>query len=134
MTSEPGPALIARIVYLSLVASVLVFTGVATVVRGIQPWEIPPSLVYAPFVVGAVLFGAALACRGRLTQLGQGISEEEWWRANLPRAILVWGLLEGGALFGAVLCFSSRSYLPLAVTGCGLLLLVLTAPSRLTGS
>jgi len=133
MNSEPGAALVARIVYLALLASVLLFTAVATLAQVPQAAGLPAGSVYSPFVVGAAVFAGALICRRHISRPARGVTEEEWWRANLSRAILIWGLLEVGALFGAVLFFGSRNYLPLAVTGCGLFLLVLTAPSRLAG-
>ena len=50
------------------------------------------------FVVSAVLFGGAMYTAARLTPPGPGVSQDEWWRANLGRAIGIWALVEAPAI------------------------------------
>jgi hypothetical protein len=97
---------------------------------------------------GALLTGAALPdlavllvglpaalliflLRQRLPPRGS-LSPDDWWRAHLGRAILIWGLLEGLALLGAVSLFATRRVAGFALLALGALAgLVALTPGRL---
>ena len=83
------------------------------------------------FVVSAVLFGAAMHTAGRLTPPGPGISQDQWWRANLSRVIGIWVLVEAPAILGMVAYMLTRDFRTLIAPFVGLLLFVNYRPSRL---
>lgn len=125
----PGTA--ARVIHGALCTGLLVATGVTWLAaQQMPPSELPALVVYLPLVVGAGMFSAAVLLRSRLLD-GGSVSSADWWRANLQRAILLWALLEGPALFGAVIYLVSRQWIPLVATGVGFLLLVLHSPALL---
>ena len=83
------------------------------------------------FVVSAVLFGAAMYTAARMTRPGPGVSQDEWWRANLNRAIGIWALVEAPAILGLVAYFLTQDFRTLIAPFVGLLLFVNYRPSRL---
>jgi hypothetical protein len=83
------------------------------------------------FFVSAVLFGAAVYTAGRLTSPGPGVSQDDWWRVNLGRAIGIWSLVEAPTLLGTVAFLLTHDFRTLIATLTGLLLFVNYRPSRL---
>lgn len=83
------------------------------------------------FLVSAVLFGAAMYAAGRLTPPASGTSQDEWWRANLPRAIWVWALVEAPTILGTLAYLLTHDFRTLIATFTGLLFFVNYRPSRL---
>jgi hypothetical protein len=69
---------------------------------------------------------------GRLTRPGPGISQDEWWKVNLSRAIGIWSLVEAPTLLGTVAYLITHDFRTLIATLAGLLLFVNYRPSRLT--
>ncbi len=129
-------AVTARIVHLALVMGVLLFLGVAVLLRSSMPASAPnitQLLQLVAFVVGAAAVGVALVFRGKIPPRQPAESIDAWWQANLSRAILLWALTEGPSLFGVVAFLLTGSYAPLVVTGVGLILLATMAPARLAG-
>ena len=95
---------------------------------GVTILDLAALLVAAP---AALLI---LLIRQRLPARVTGQSPDEWWRRHLSRAILLWGLLEGLALLGAVSLFASRRVLGFGVLAAGALAgLLLLTPARLMG-
>jgi hypothetical protein len=90
-----------------------------------------PVLYIGLFVVSAVLFWAAMYTAGRLTRPGPGVSQDEWWRANLSRAIGIWALVEGPAILGIATYILTLDFRTLIAPFVGLLLFVNYRPSRL---
>jgi hypothetical protein len=90
-----------------------------------------PVLYLGLFFLSAVLFGAAVYMAGRLTGPAPGISQDEWWRANLTRAIGIWSLVEAPTLLGTVAYLVTHDFRTLIATLTGLLLFVNYRPSRL---
>lgn len=45
-------------------------------------------------LVSGVLFGAAMYKAGTLTPPASGMSQDDWWRVNLARAVGIWALVE----------------------------------------
>jgi hypothetical protein len=131
-----SPSITARIIHLALVFGVLFFFGVAWYVgsRTSMPVSAVPDrrmLYVGLFLVSAFLFGAAVYTAGRLSQPGPGTSQDDWWRANLARAIGVWSLVEAPALLGTVAYLLTHDFRTLLATFIGLLLFVNYRPSRL---
>jgi hypothetical protein len=83
------------------------------------------------FLVSAIVFGAAVYSASRLTPAGPGTSQDDWWRANLGRAIAVWGLIEAPTLLGKVAFLLTHDFRTLIATVAGLLFFVNYRPSRL---
>ncbi|HTG84075.1 MAG TPA: hypothetical protein VL853_04670 [Gemmatimonadales bacterium] len=129
--AELTPARTARILYLGLLVGPLLFGGVALALLPPQAPVDQPILLYTPFALAAVLFAGGLIIRTRIPQRATAESEDEWWRVNLPRALMVWSLFEGPALFGAAMYLTLGTLVPLLVTGIGLVMLLLNSPHRL---
>lgn len=131
-----SPAISARIIYAALVLGVMLFLGVSLYVGSNSP--VPASalpdrrvLYLGLFVVSAVLFGAAMYTAGRMTRPRPGISQDEWWKANLSRAIGIWALVEAPAILGMLAYFLTQDFRTLIAPFVGLLLFVNYRPSRL---
>ena len=129
--AELTPARTARILYIGLLVGPLLFGGVALALLPPQAPVDQPILLYTPFALAAVLFAGGLIIRTRIPQRATAESEDEWWRVNLPRALMVWSLFEGPALFGAAMYLTLGTVVPLLVTGIGLVMLLLNSPHRL---
>ena len=131
-----SPAISARIIHAALVLGVMLFTSTAWYVGTVSsmPVSALPErrvLYLGLFVVSAVLFGAAMYTAARLTPPGPGLSQDEWWKANLGRAIGIWALVETPALLGTVACLLTNDFRTLIAPFTGLLLFVNYRPSRL---
>ncbi len=131
-----SPAISARIIHAALVLGVVLFWGVAWYVGTSTPLPVTAvpnrRVLYVGLTVfSAVLFGAAMYTAGRLTPPQMGISQDEWWRRNLSRAIGVWALVEAPAILGTVTYFITHDFRTLIAPFVGLLLFVNYRPSRL---
>lgn len=95
----------------------------------------PEVLQYVAYLVAASGFGMALMLRARFQPLEVGEDEAAWWVRNQPKMVAMWALIEGPMLLAGVV-FLLQGQLPvvIAVGGLGFVLLLLTAPSRLSGS
>ena len=129
--AKPTPARTARILYVGLLAGPLLFAGVALALLPPQAPVDQPILLYTPFALAAVLFAGGLIIRTRIPQRTRAETEDEWWRVNLSRALMVWSLFEGPALFGTAMYLTLGTVVPLLVTGIGLVMLLLNSPHRL---
>ena len=124
----------ARIVHMALIAGIVVLTVVLAVLpmpAAVQP-RLQVLLVYLAFGFGAVGCAASLLLASRLPR-EELRAAEAWWDAHFGEVMIIWVLLDGPAVFGAVAHFLSGSPLPLVVTAVALLLFVLQAPQRLRG-
>jgi hypothetical protein len=131
-----SPATSARIIHAALVVGVLTFWLVAWTIgrSSAVPAEALPDrkvLYVALTLVSAFLFGGAMFTVARLGPLRPGISQDEWWRANLGKAIVIWSLVEGPSLLGLVAYTLTRDFRTLIATFIGLLFFSSTRPSRL---
>ena len=94
------------------------------------------TIVFRVVAVGVLLLSmiAMRVVRGSMNPVGRGDDRDAWWRANFPRAIVVWALAEGSALAGAVFWVVTGDFAILAaVTGVSLALLVWNRPGVLMG-
>jgi len=131
-----SPSVSARIIHAALVLGVMLFTAMAWYIgsEGSLPVSALPDrrvLYLGLFVVSAVLFGAAMYTAAHLTPAGSALSQDEWWRANLGRAIGIWALVEAPALFGTMAYLLTNDFRTLIAPFTGLLLFVNYRPSRL---
>ena len=131
-----SPAISARIIHGALMLGVMLFLGTAWYIGSNDSTPVSalpnrPVLYVGLFVVSAVLFWAAMYTAARLTPPGPGVSEDEWWRANLSRAIGIWALVEGPAILGTAAYILTLDFRTLIAPFVGLLLFVNYRPSRL---
>jgi hypothetical protein len=131
-----SPSISARIIHGSLVFGVLLLCLVAWFVAGrtALPVDALPErrvLYIALFLVSAALFGGAMFTANRLVPPGRGASQDDWWRVNLGKAVLVWALVEGPAILGTVAYLLTRDFRVLLATFAGLLFFGAYRPSRL---
>lgn len=131
-----SPFVIARIIHAALVLGVMMFWAVAWYVgAGVSlPVNAVPDrkvLYLGLFLFSAVLFGAAMYTAARLTPPASGISQDDWWRTNLGRAICVWALVDAPAILGTAAYLLTHDFRTLLAPFTGLLLFVNYRPSRL---
>jgi putative copper export protein len=131
-----SPAVSARIIHAALMLGVMLFLGTAWYIGSND--SMPPSalpdrrvLYVGLFVVSAMLFWAAMYTAGRLTAPGPGVSQDEWWRNNLSRAIGIWALVETPAMLGTVAYLLTHDFRTLIAPLVGLFLFLHYRPSRL---
>jgi hypothetical protein len=126
----------AKIIHAALVLGILLFYTVAWYVgsKTSMPVSAVPErkvLYLGLFLMSAIVFGAAAHMAGRLTPAAPGTSQDDWWRANLGRAIVVWSLIEAPTLLGTVAYLLTHDFRALIATLTGLLFFVNYRPSRL---
>jgi len=130
------PSLTAVIVHAALILGLVMFGLVAHLVGSARP----PLRVALPggdalhlwlLLIGLVPFGASIALARRLPAPRAGATGDEWWRANLGRAVLIWALIEAPTLFGLVAYLLTRNTRVLLVSVVGLLLFATFRPARL---
>lgn len=126
----------ARIIHASLMLGVVLFSLVSWYVAGrtALPVAALPDrrvLYIGLFIVSAALFGGAMFTANRLVPPTRGSSQDEWWRVNLGKAILVWALVEAPAILGTVAYLLTRDFRTLIATFAGLLFFGAYRPSRL---
>ena len=131
-----SPSISARIIHGSLMLGVVLLWLVAWFVarQTALPVQALPDrrvLYIALFLVSAGLFGGAMFTANRLVPPARGASQDEWWRVNLGKAILVWALVEAPAILGTIAYLLTRDFRALLATFIGLLFFGAYRPSRL---
>ena len=131
-----SPAVTARIIHGALTVGVVMLCAVSWFLaeRTALPVEALPDrrvLYIGLFLASAVLFGGAMFTVNRLVPPGAGASQDDWWRANLGRAVMVWSLVEAPAILGTVAYLLTRDFRTLLATFAGLLFFGATRPGRL---
>jgi len=131
-----SPTISARIVHAALVLGVLTFGLVSWYIgqSSAVPAEALPDrkvLYVALALVSAVLFGGAMFTVGRLGPVRSGTSQDDWWRTNLGKAIVIWSLVEAPCLLGLVAYTLTHDFRTLIATFIGLLFFGSYRPSRL---
>jgi len=135
-TAPVSPGISARIIHAALVLGVVLFWAVAWYVgtSTSMPVSAVPNrrvLYVGLTVISAILFGAAMYTAGRLTPPQPGLSQDDWWRTNLSRAVGIWALVETPAILGMVAYLLTHDFRTLIAPFVGLLLFVNYRPSRL---
>jgi len=131
-----SPAINARIIHAALVIGILMFCAVAWYLERASAtpvYALPDRrvLYIALFLVSATLFGAAMFTANRLGRPAPGASQDEWWRVNLGKAVVIWALVEAPTLLGLVAYTLTHDFRVLLATLTGLLLFGNYRPSRL---
>ena len=135
-TASISPAIRARVIHGALVLGVIMFSVLAWAIsdRSLPAEALPDRrvLYIALTLLSATLFGAAAFRVARLPAPARGATEDDWWRANLGRAIVVWALVEAPTLLGLVAYTLTRDFRTLLAPFIGLLLFANYHPRRLT--
>jgi hypothetical protein len=131
-----SPAINARIIHAALMLGIMMFWVVAWWLgrtSAMPVYALPDRrvLYIALFLVSGVLFGAAMFRANRLGRVAAGTSQDDWWRANLGKAVVVWALVEAPALLGLIAYTFTHDFRVLIATLTGLLLFGAYRPSRL---
>ena len=129
-------AISARIIHAALVLGIIMFWLVAWYLgqTSAVPADALPDrrvLYVALALVSAVLFGGAMFTAGRLGPIRAGTSQDDWWRANMGKAVLIWSLVEAPSLLGLVAYILTRDFRVLIATFIGLLFFGSYRPGRL---
>lgn len=126
----------ARIIHAALVVGVLMFCVVAWYLGRASPvpvYALPDRrvLYIALVLISAIFFGAAMFTAGRLGRPARGTSQDEWWRVNLGKAVVIWALVEAPTVLGLIAYSLTYDFRTLIATLTGLLLFGNYRPSRL---
>lgn len=123
-----SPAGTARLLHLALMGSII-FTSLLLAVVPMGTSTVAPLFLYAVFGVAAVMFAGALMLSSRLPRTDT--DPDRWWKQNIGRALLLWAMIEGPSMLGAVAFLLTRDITALVVPAIGLALMVLLGPGRL---
>jgi hypothetical protein len=131
-----SPGISAKIIHGALVVGVLMFCLIAWYLgrtSAMPVYALPDRrvLYIALFLVSAILFGAAMFTANRLSRPAPGTSQDEWWRVNLGKAVVIWALVEAPTLLGLIAYTLTQDFRALIATLTGLLLFGNFRPSRL---
>ena len=130
-----SPAISARIIHAALVLGVLTFWLVGWYIG--QSSRCPRKRCRTAGCCTWLCPGERDAVRRRHVHGGParairpGGSQDEWWRENLGKAIVVWSLVEAPSLLGLVAYTLTRDFRTLIATFIGLLFFGSYRPSRL---
>jgi hypothetical protein len=130
-----SPAISARIIHAALVVGVLMLCLIAWYLERASAMPVYALsdrrvLYIALFLVSAILFGAAMFTARRLGRARPGISQDEWWRANLGQVVAIWALVEAPTLLGLIAYTLTHDFRALIATLTGLLLFGNYRPSH----
>lgn len=132
-TSVPTARTI-RVVHLSLVAGLVMFTLVAQfVLRPARAAAEPmlPSLVTVLLALGVAGFVAALVLRRLVPRRGSGEAPDAYWGRASAAAIVSWAPMEFGALL-SIFAYSQSGYTPAFAVGVvGMVALFALGPASL---
>jgi hypothetical protein len=135
-TAPISASIRARIVHGALILGIALFWTFAWAIRerSVPAEALPerPILYTSLALVSATLFGAAAFTAGRLVPPKTGASKDEWWDANLGRAVLIWALAEAPTLLGLVAYTLTHDFRTLLAPFIGLLFFAAYTPRRLT--
>lgn len=132
---QASRSLTARIVHAAIMLGVIMMAAIAIGLRISRTFtgESRGSAVVGIALVAGALGGFAGGVIARRTLVPRRPAEpvDAWWATNLGRAIVIWALIESGALIGLILYLMQGTLLGLVLGGAGLAGLALAAPRRL---
>ena len=131
-----SPSAQARVVHAALMLGVILFLVVTWSIgsRNSLPSDALPDrkvLYVALFLASASAFGGAMFVGMRLAPRATSVSPDEWWRAHMSRALIIWALVEAPALLGTVAYMLTQDFRTLIATFAGLFLFLQYRPARL---
>jgi hypothetical protein len=127
---------IARVIHGAVAGGLAVAFAVFLYLRSQMAIEFPEAGARGLRLVGYVMLGAAILVaqmlRVRVKPPGRAEDVTEWWTENLPKAVIVWAVAEGGSLGAIVVGWVIGDTTLLAFgVAVGLALLFVSRPSRL---
>jgi hypothetical protein len=127
---------IARVIHGAVAGGLAIAFAVFLYLRSQMAIEFPEAGARGLRLVGYVMLGVAILLaqmlRGRIKPARQGEDISEWWTENLPKAVIVWAVAEGGSLGAIVVGWVIGDTTLLAFgVAVGLALLFVSRPSRL---
>lgn len=134
--SQASPSTTVRIIHVALtVAPVFVITAL---------WVAFAGRTAAPALGGVVGYAVYLACaagfalgfwwRTRIPGRADGVSEEVYWRVTMPKALVLWGLLEAVVMVAAAMAILAGQHaVALVALMIYLTLMLMCSPGRLAG-
>jgi hypothetical protein len=134
--ASPAPSSAARTLHALLLTSTLIISiGAFVVSRSIAALSSAVGVLdWVAILVGLSGLAIALLLRSRLPARTGGQTADQWWSANLGRAVALWALFEFPAMLGSVTLFVTGHLIPfIALVALALGGLVSLAPGRLGG-
>lgn len=131
-----APDRTARLVHLALAGGPAVFAlvVVALVATGSLPSAGNPTVHFAMVGVGLFLMLAGALLGVRIPSRRSAVPAADYWRATLPRAAMVWAVMEAGALLTVMAgLFSGTVFYTVIGVVAFLALMVAFNPARLSG-
>ncbi len=134
---DPDKAgIIARVIHAAISGGLVAIFGALIYLRSEVAAEFAAEgaqiLKLAGYVLLAVAVLGAQMLRGRIVPLRRDSDLGEWWTANLPKAVVVWAMAEGGGLAALVLGWIGGDTTLMALgAAVGLALLFVNRPGRL---
>jgi hypothetical protein len=127
---------VARIIHGAVAGGLAVAFAVFLYLRSLMAIEFPAEGARGIRLVGYIVLGSAIVVaqmlRTRIRSPGREDDVSAWWTDNLPKAVLVWAVAEGGGLAVLVLGWVIGDATLLAFgVAVGLALLFVNRPSRL---
>jgi hypothetical protein len=136
----PGsPARTIKLMHFAMFFGVFLLGVVAVVVnmRPDAPDPVQPPVMGIVFTgIGALSMAISLAVfRPRFPGKSSGESSDAFWtQSRMASALIIWALIEGGALVGVVGYFLTRIWAPLTLAIIAVLLGFVTRPAALEGN
>lgn len=134
--SQASPSATVRIIHLALtVAPVFVIAAlwIAFAGRTIAP-GLGGVVGYAVYLACAAGFALGFWWRTRIPARAGGMSEEDYWRLTMPKAIVLWGMLEAVVMVAAAMAIlAGQGAVALVALMIYLTLMLVSSPTRLAG-
>ncbi len=134
--TSPAPSSAARTLHALLLTSTLIISiGAFVVSRSLAALDRGVGLLDGVAILAGLSgLGMALLLRSRLAARAGGQTADQWWSANLGRALALWALLESSAMLGSVTLFFTGHLVPfMLLVGLALGGLLSLSPGRLVG-
>ncbi|MGD8699370.1 MAG: hypothetical protein PVJ43_08775 [Gemmatimonadales bacterium] len=136
-TDSAKIAMTARVIHAAISGGVVIVFAVFLYLRNQSSLQLASEAGQTLRIVGYLLLaGGVLASgmlRGRVAPRRRGADLDEWWTNNLPRAVIVWAVAEGGGLAAMVMGWLTGDTTLLALgAALPLALLFTSRPSRLS--
>ncbi|UCF19062.1 MAG: hypothetical protein JSU87_14190 [Gemmatimonadota bacterium] len=130
---------VARIIHAAIVAGLVLVFAVFFYLQRLMPTGFPDETARVLRIVGYLTLAAAalgtLFMRGRIAPAGQDENLDRWWTEQMPKAVSIWAVAEGGGLAALVIGWIIGDMTLFAVgAGVALALLFVTRPGRLQAS
>jgi hypothetical protein len=130
---------VARIIHFAIVGGLVLVFGVFFYLQPLTSTGFPAETARLLRIIGYLTLAAsalaALVMRGRIAPPGGDEDIDRWWTEQIPKAIVVWAVAEGGGLVALVIGWIIADMTLFALgAAVALALLFVTRPGRLQSS